>query len=199
MRRTALVGITAALSLFFIGLAFKASSIRSWLQKRTDTRRKKAKRRRSNPVKSAAIYVAPEEADKEDSDLERDFWCEVPYSGFDKSQKYHERLTSSPTSSGRESSIQSEHGAEDSDRSTGSSLDSSNLNDDSTESPSDHDREARTTKKRPPAGLTHQVSKRARATALVDPVLRLVRRRRRARSSDIETGESSSMSESDLS
>jgi hypothetical protein len=85
-----------------------------------------------------------------------------------------------------------------SDAYTESSLGSSYLDDYSSDSSSDHNRETRTTKKRSPARLTSNVSKRVRATALVDPMLRFVRRRRRARRTDIEAGASSSLSESDV-
>jgi hypothetical protein len=199
------VGITAALSIFFVTLAFKASSIRSWLEKRTDNRRKREKRKRSSHVKRAEVYNAPEDSDEENSDRESKNRYEVFYSGFDTSGKYHGSLGSISTSSRRDSSIQSEHrarlgatGSEDSDMSKQSSIRLSYLDAYSSESPSDHDRETRTTKQNPPAELTSKASKRARATALVNPMLRFVRRRRQARRTDIEAGESSSLSESDM-
>lgn len=86
----------------------------------------------------------------------------------------------------------------DSDASNAYTQSSSYLDDYSSDSPSDHDRETRTTKQRPPSRSTSKVGKRARATALVNPMLRLVRRSRRARRTDIEARGSSSLSESDM-
>lgn len=301
---TALVGITAALSIIFVVLAFKANSIRSWYKAKFRPLKKSTKEEKPRRVKGLKVHNEPEDSDKEHSGQEDHLKAKEPDSessirgmsdlgplpshpkyaplfgtftfhtaipGARKLWKYEYRhrkdedgdsilskdyplhrylvkatkwiraylkkpvppdggtAVASRRLSGehlrRFTSPSALYGVDiggatlsvgvslkplkhrppfenivvvDSDASSAYTDSSSYLDDYSSNSPSDHDGETRTTKQRPPSRSTSKVGKRARATALVNPMLRLVRRRRRARKTDIEARESSSLSESDI-
>lgn len=73
MQHAAPVGITTALSVFFISLAFKANAIRSWLKRHTAKLHypeEKLKRKKSSHFKEIDVYNEVEDSDKENIDEE---------------------------------------------------------------------------------------------------------------------------------